>query len=97
MRFAELRGQENVRNLLTEQAVSGLVNHAYIFCGQDGIGKFSVAEGFARMIMCEAPGRDGSACGRCKSCLMHDSRSNPDIKIYDIPQVKYVIEFITLL
>ena len=51
------------------------VNHAYMFCGIDGIGKHLVAKQFAKSILCNAP-IDGYFCGNCDSCKTFDNSSD---------------------
>ncbi len=88
MSFQNIRGQENIKEILKDAVVSGRVGHAYMFLGSDGIGKLTMALSFAKTIMCGNTLKDGEACGQCKSCLMHKNGSNPDIKIIDIPEKK---------
>ena len=87
MSFQEIRGQENIKEILKDAVTSERVGHAYMFCGSDGIGKLTVALAFSEMIMCSSE-TDGQSCGVCKSCLMNKNGSNPDLKIIDIPEKK---------
>ena len=91
MNFESIRGQDIIKNILTESVVSGRVNHAYMFCGADGIGKFSVAEGFASMLVCSAPDEEGRPCGKCEACILRQNGTNPDITVVDLPEGKSVI------
>lgn len=57
-------------------------SHAYIFHGDDGIGKRTVAELFAKSLQCERleESADGATpCGECRSCLQFDSGNQPDV------------------
>ncbi len=90
MSFQDIRGQENIKEVLTEAIASGRVGHAYMFCGSEGIGKLTVAKAFAEMIMCTGSS-SAHNCGNCKSCLMHKNESNPDLTIIDIPEKKTAI------
>ena len=88
MSFQRIRGQENIKEILKDAVASGRVGHAYMFLGSEGIGKLTMALSFSETIMCAEPGPDGEPCGKCKSCLMHQNGSNPDLKIIDIPEKK---------
>lgn len=87
MSFQNIRGQENIKEILKDSVVSGRVGHAYMFCGSEGIGKFTVARSFANMIMC-GDSSCGDSCDACKACLLNKNDSNPDLKIIDIPEKK---------
>lgn len=60
--------------------------HAYIFSGPEGVGKFTTARAFARLLLCEKPKQTkdfSDACGQCRSCELLDADSHPDfIHIY---------------
>ena len=62
-----------------EQAVrTGKVSHAYIFNGEKGTGKRSLADAFAATLQCEAEGGE-RPCGKCHSCHQAESGNHPDI------------------
>ncbi len=44
-------GHDNIKRLLANIAESGHINHAYIFEGQDGIGRLSLAKAFAKELI----------------------------------------------
>ncbi|SDS35602.1 DNA polymerase III, delta prime subunit [Halopseudomonas xinjiangensis] len=52
--------------------------HAYLFGGPPGIGKRRFAEAFAAFLLCLSP-RQGVACGDCRSCLLRQAGSHPDV------------------
>jgi DNA polymerase-3 subunit delta' len=59
------------------------VAHAYIFAGPDGVGKFTTARGFAKLLLCENPVKRGDftdSCGNCGSCRAFDAGSHPDFE-----------------
>ncbi|MDY3250927.1 MAG: DNA polymerase III subunit delta' [Candidatus Choladocola sp.] len=61
-----------------EQAISaGKVSHAYIFSGEKGTGKKTLADAFAMTLQCESEGE--RPCGRCHSCRQAGSGNHPDI------------------
>ena len=52
--------------------------HAYMFEGQDGIGKFLFAKEFANKFLCIS---DNKPCYKCKSCMQFINENNMDFKI----------------
>ena len=55
----------------------GRLPHALLFTGGSGIGKQHFAECFARYMLCSSPSEH--ACGNCKSCLLLQQGSHPDL------------------
>ncbi len=77
MDFTDIIGQKEVIESLTRSLSEGRIGHAYIFSGPAGIGKRTIARIFAGLLLCDDP-QNGSACGRCRPCLMMENDSNPD-------------------
>ncbi|MFG3577223.1 DNA polymerase III subunit gamma and tau [Micromonospora chersina] len=65
--FAEMIGQEQVTEPLSQALRSGRLNHAYLFSGPRGCGKTSSARVLARSLNCEQ-GPTPEPCGQCESC-----------------------------
>lgn len=78
MAFDGLIGQNDVKKHLTDAIKNEHVGHAYIFCGEDGIGKKTFAREFAAMSMCTSPRENGERCGICQSCRLMDAGNNTD-------------------
>jgi len=57
----------------------GALPHALLLCGPAGLGKRDFATRFVRALLCEQPGEDGDACGRCRACLLLAAGSHPDL------------------
>ncbi len=51
--FAELVGQEHVRQALVNALDSGRVHHAFLFTGTRGVGKTTIARILAKSLNCE--------------------------------------------
>jgi DNA polymerase III subunit gamma/tau len=66
--FGELIGQEHVQKTLTNAIESGRIAHGYIFSGQRGTGKTTVARILARCLNC-VNGPTATPCGVCSSCV----------------------------
>ncbi len=77
MDFDGIIGQEDIVKGLKDSIKSGRVGHAYIFSGQKGLGKKTIAETFAGALLCEKQYGD-RICGECLPCRMLKEGSNPD-------------------
>jgi len=63
--------------------VGDRVAHAYIFAGPDGVGKFTAAKEFAKLLLCKNPverGNFNDSCGNCVSCGCFEGGSHPDFE-----------------
>ncbi|TMG42099.1 MAG: hypothetical protein E6H85_14025, partial [Chloroflexi bacterium] len=57
--------------------------HALLITGRRGIGKRILALHFAQALLCEQPKADGSACGRCPSCVYVVNGTHPDLRLIE--------------
>jgi DNA polymerase-3 subunit gamma/tau len=76
--FGELIGQEHVRTTLENAIGQGRIAHGYIFAGQRGTGKTTVARIMARCLNCES-GPTAAPCGQCSSCTEITAGSAMDV------------------
>jgi len=65
--FAELVGQEHVRNALSNALTQGRVHHAFLFTGTRGVGKTTIARILSKCLNCDT-GVTATPCGVCASC-----------------------------
>ncbi len=57
--------------------------HALLLDGPRGLGKRTLALNFARSLLCENPGPEGSACGVCASCHYLAAGQHPDLRLIE--------------
>jgi len=65
--FAELAGQEHVRQALGNALTQGRVHHAFLFTGTRGVGKTTIARILSKCLNCDT-GVTAIPCGVCASC-----------------------------
>jgi DNA polymerase-3 subunit delta' len=75
--FHQIIGHESIIEHLQKAIERGKVSHAYLFHGEEGSGKQTLAKAFAKTLQCQEGGR--TSCNRCISCMQADSNNHPDI------------------
>lgn len=80
-KFADLVGQEHIRETLLSQLSSGKISHGYLFAGPRGTGKTSTARIFAKAVNCKVYQKQkfGEPCNKCVSCLAIADGSHLDL------------------
>lgn len=78
MFFKDIVGQSEVKERLVTSARKGLIPHAQLFCGPEGVGKFPLALAYAQYLNCENP-TDNDSCGKCASCIKYAHLTHPDL------------------
>ena len=76
--FNELLGQEHVQKTLSNAIESRRIAHGYIFAGQRGTGKTTVARILARCLNC-IHGPTSNSCGVCSSCVEITAGNSVDV------------------
>ena len=78
MSFADIIGQEEVKQHLMRLLMENKLPHAIMLCGPRGAGKLPLALAFAQTLLCQHPTDDG-ACGSCSDCQMTSLWAHPDL------------------
>lgn len=100
MPFETIIGHRSTIASLQTAAARQRLAHAYLFYGEDAIGKRTTAVCFAQALLCERPSETGladtglDACGVCRTCRHIDVRTHPDYFVIEpdrelaTPQIK---------
>lgn len=75
--FSQVIGHKRIISHLKNAIECNKPSHAYIFHGEDGCGKRTVADIFAAGLLCESKGE--KPCGICPSCLRFEGNNHPDV------------------
>lgn len=76
--FAQVLGQEHVTRSLQNALAGGRIAHAYLFCGQRGTGKTTMAKLLGKALNC-LEGVQAEPCNRCRSCVEVTEGRNLDV------------------
>lgn len=77
--FEDIIGHSKIKEHLKNSIRLNKVSHAYLFVGDKGVGKKTMAKAFAQTLQCEEKGI--VPCMKCKSCLQAVSDNQPDIRM----------------
>ena len=64
---------------LHQRRCQGRLPHALLLTGVTGLGKLDFSRQFAASLLCLSPTEQGHACGQCKSCLLLEAGTHPDL------------------
>lgn len=77
MKLSDIPAHGSVIGRLRDMVDNDRIPHALLLHGPSGIGKMAVARALAQYIHCENR-TDGDSCGRCPSCIQHQSFNHID-------------------
>ncbi|MDO8264998.1 MAG: hypothetical protein Q7T34_01345 [Candidatus Parcubacteria bacterium] len=79
-----LIGHQKQWQLLRKSAELGILSHAFLFWGQDQLGKKTLAFEFIKSLNCEANDKKtGEACQICDSCRSLNKGIHPDFRLIE--------------
>jgi len=78
MQFAEIIGQDTVKQKLINTVQENRISHAQLFLGPGGSGKLALAIAYAQYINCNNR-TETDSCGVCPSCQQIAKLAHPDI------------------
>ncbi|ASZ09450.1 DNA polymerase III, subunit gamma and tau [Mesoplasma chauliocola] len=76
--FGDIAGHQNVVEILKSELKNNKISHSFLFAGQRGTGKTSIARILAKSVNCKNLS-EGVACENCESCFASNEQRNPDI------------------
>ena len=90
MPFADVIGQEGPKKKIRTALAQQAIGHAYLFSGDEGIGKRLMAVRFAQALSCETPPSSSQpdSCGQCRTCRQIASGTWPDFLVIEPEQEK---------
>ncbi len=85
MPFADVIGHDSAKALLRSAIVQNRLAHAYLFHGDDRIGKRLLALRLAQTLLCETLSDEQApdACGICRACRQVETRTHPDFMVIE--------------
>ncbi len=78
--FSQIIGQNHVKITLSNEASSGTLSHAYLFCGPRAVGKTTFARILAKSANClQREEGQYEPCGECENCVAIKEGRNMDV------------------
>jgi DNA polymerase-3 subunit delta' len=81
MGLAHIVGHQKQLETLRLALAHGRLHHAYLFAGPEGVGKKTIALGFAKTMHCSTTAAD--FCNRCADCQRIQDGNHPDVRIIE--------------
>jgi len=78
MQFADVIGQQLLKQQLIHEVQNEKISHAQLFLGKSGYGTLPIALAFAQYIFCENK-QERDSCGSCNSCKKITNLQHPDL------------------
>lgn len=76
--FSEIVGHEQIKEHMQAAIRDKKPFHAYLFQGEEGVGKEALARTFAAGLQCQSESTD-KPCKECVSCRQMESENQPDV------------------
>ncbi|MCP4253599.1 MAG: DNA polymerase III subunit delta' [Candidatus Scalindua sp.] len=77
MSFTDILAQNHIIDHFNKAIKRDHLSHAYIFTGQEGVGKTSFAKEFAKALNCKNDEND--SCNSCPNCIRIEAHNHPDV------------------
>lgn len=74
-----LERQAIITDLFKKMNQKNTMQHAYIFEGSAGVGKYEMAKWVAQMLYCARPTEEGLPCLECNQCQRIEAEEHPDV------------------
>lgn len=81
MNLSNIFCQDRAVDTLQRAYSAQRIPHSYIFAGSQGIGKFTTARCWAKLLLCQSPVKKddfADSCGKCPSCQAFEDNRHPD-------------------
>jgi len=77
MPFIDILAQNHIIDHFKKAIKADHLSHAYIFTGQEGVGKALFAKEFAKALNCKSDEND--SCNSCPNCIRIENHTHPDV------------------
>lgn len=93
MKLSDFVGNQRIQQYFESAIQTGRLAHAYLFSGQTGLGKSTLARILCKTLLCRQATADGF-CGECPSCHKFDSGNHPDFHLCQPDGLYFKIELV---
>ncbi|HOJ71452.1 MAG TPA: DNA polymerase III subunit [Syntrophorhabdaceae bacterium] len=86
--FDDIIGHDRPKHIISAFLERERMPHAFLFSGQEGIGKKKMAIAVARRILCDT----GKGCGVCRGCTRVSRMTHPDLILLDRQHMEWAAQ-----